>query len=90
MFGNKYYSAIPAISEGNVFIPDPKEKVNRFFYDYFVSQATVPNGDSAEFPFLPRWSADSLSVITVDEEMVRNLMSSVNISKAQLWLRRHE
>ena len=54
MFGNKCYSAIPAISEGNVFIPDPKEKVNRFFYDYFVSQATVPNGDSAEVPFLPR------------------------------------
>ena len=54
MFGNKCYSAIPAISEGNVFIPDPKEKVNRFFYDYFVSQATVPNGDSAEIPFLPR------------------------------------
>ena len=31
---------------------------------------------------LPRWSSDSLSVITADEEMVRNLMSSVNISKA--------
>ena len=43
----------------------------------------MPNGDSAEIPFLPRQSADSLSVITVDEEMVRNLMSSVNISKAQ-------
>ena len=37
---------------------------------------------AAEIPFLPRWSSDSLSVITTDEEMVRNLMSSVNISKA--------
>ena len=83
MFGNKCYSAIQAISEGNVFIPDPKEKVNRFFYDYFASQATVPNGDSAEIPILLRWSSDSLSVITADEEMVRNLMSFVNISKAQ-------
>ena len=75
MYGNKCYSAIPSISEGDVFISDPKEKVN-VVNDYFASQATVPNSDSAEIPFLPRWSSDSLSVITADEEMVRNLMSS--------------
>ena len=70
-----------AFSEGDFFIPDPKQKVN-VFNDYFASQATVPKSDSAEIPFLPRWSSDSLFVITADEEMVRNLMSSVNISKA--------
>jgi len=81
MCGNKCYSLIPAISEGNVFISDAKEKVN-VFNDYFASQATVPNSDSAEIPFLPRWSTDSLSIITADEEMVCNLMSSVDASKA--------
>ena len=81
MHGNKCYSAIPAFSEGDFLISDPKEKVN-VFNDYFVCQATVPNSDSAEIPFLPRWSSDSLSIITADEEMVRNLMSYVNISKA--------
>ena len=55
---SKCYSAIPAISEGGVFISDPKEKVN-VFNDYFASPATVPNSDSAEIPFLPRWSSDS-------------------------------
>ena len=60
---------------------DAKEKVN-VFNDYFASQASVPNSDSAEIPFLRRWSSDSLSVITADEETVRNLMSSFNISKA--------
>ena len=34
MYGNECYSAIPAISEGDVFISDPKEKFN-FFNDYF-------------------------------------------------------
>ena len=58
-----------------------KRKVN-VFNDNFASQATVPNSYSAEIPFLPRSSSDCLSVITADEEMVRNLMSSVNISKA--------
>ena len=81
MYGNKCYSAIPAISSGDVFISDPNEKVN-VFNDYFVSQASVPNNDSAEIPFLPRWSSDSLSVITADEEMVLHLLSFVNISKA--------
>ena len=81
MYGNKCYAAIPAISEGDVFISDSKEKVN-VFNDYFASQATVTNSDSAEIPFLPRWSSESLSVITADEEMLRNLMSSVDISKA--------
>ena len=69
------------MSEGDVFISDPKEKVN-LFNDYFASQATVPNSDSAEIPFLPQWSSEALSVITADEEMVCNLMSPVNISKA--------
>ena len=69
MYGNKCYSAIPAISEG-VFIPDAKEKVI-VFNDYFASQASVPNSDSAEIPFLLRWSSDFLSVTTADEEMVR-------------------
>ena len=63
------------------FISDAKEKIN-VFNDYFASQASVPNSDSAEIPFLRRWSSDSLSVITADEETVRNLMSSFNISKA--------
>ena len=58
-----------------------KRKVN-VFNDNFASQATVPNSYSAEIPFLPRWSSDCLSVITADEEMVRNLLSSVNFSKA--------
>ena len=48
-------------------IPDPKQKVN-VFNDYFASQGTVPKSDSAEFLFLPRWSSDSLSIITADEE----------------------
>ena len=74
-------TAILAFSEGDFFISDPKEKVN-VFNDYFASQATVPNSDSTEISFVPRWSSDSLSVITADEEMVRNLMSPVNISKA--------
>ena len=52
------------------------------FNDYFASQDTVPNSDSAEIPFLPRWSSDAWSVIIADEEMVRNHMLSVNISKA--------
>ena len=54
---------------------EPKEKVN-VFNDYFMSQATVPNDDSAEIPFLPRWSPDSLSVIAADEQLVRHLLSS--------------
>ena len=81
LYGNKCYSVIPAISEGDVFISDPKGKVD-VFNDYFASQATVPNSDFAKIPFLPRWSTDSLSVITEDEEIVRNLMSSVDTSKA--------
>ena len=81
LYGNKCYSVIPAIFEGDVFISDPKGKVD-VFNDYFASQATVPNSDFAEIPFLPRWSTDSLSVITEDEEVVRNLMSSVDTSKA--------
>lgn len=81
LYGNKCYSAIPAICEGDVFISDPKRKVN-VFNEYFVSQATLSNNDSAEIPFLPRWSPDSLSVITTDEQMVRHLLSSVNTSKA--------
>ena len=63
------------------FISHPKIKVN-VFNDYFVSEATVPNNDSAEIPFLPRWSPDSLSVITTDEQMVHHLLSVVNVSKA--------
>ena len=52
MYGNQCYSAIPAISEGD-FISDAKEKVN-VFNDYFASQASVPNCDSAEISFLRR------------------------------------
>ena len=40
LYGNKCYSAIPAICEGDVFISDPKRKVN-VFNEYFVSQATL-------------------------------------------------
>ena len=80
LFGNKCYSAIPPICEGDVLISDPKIKVN-VFKDYCGSQATVPNNDSAEIPFLPRWSPDSPSVITTDELMVRHPLSVVNISK---------
>ena len=36
LYGNKCYSAIPAICEGDVFISDPKRKVN-VFNEYFVS-----------------------------------------------------
>lgn len=57
---------------------DPKAKVNGF-NDYYGSQAIVPNNDSAEIPFLPRWSSDSLSVMTTDEQMVRHLLSLVFI-----------
>ena len=81
LYGNKCYSAIPAICEGNVLISDPKCKVN-VFNEYFVSQATLSNNDSAEIPFLLRWSPDSISVITTDEQMVRHLLSTVNTSKA--------
>ena len=81
LYGNKCYSAIPAICEGNVLISDPKRKVN-VFNEYFVSQATLSNNDSAEIPFLLLWSPDSISVITTDEEMVRHLLSTVNTSKA--------
>ena len=81
MYGNMCCSAIGlAFSEADFFISDPKKKVN-VFNDYFASQATVPNSYSAEIPFFLRWSSDSLSVITADEEMVRNLTSSANISK---------
>ena len=47
-----------------------------------MSQATLSNNDSAEIPFLLRWSPDSISVITTDEQMVRHLLSTVNTSKA--------
>ncbi|KAJ7390354.1 hypothetical protein OS493_025605 [Desmophyllum pertusum] len=45
-------------------------------------RASVPNSDSAEIPILHRYSSDSLSFITVDEELVYKLLSSVNIAKA--------
>ena len=81
LYGNKCYSAIPAICEGNVLISDPERNVN-VFNEYFVSQATLSNSDSAEIPFLLRWFPDSISVITTDEQMVRHLLSTVNTSKA--------
>ena len=65
LYGKKCYSAIPTMCEGDLFISNPKIKV-RVFNDYFVSQATVANNDSAEIPFLARWSPGSLSVITKD------------------------
>ena len=74
MYGNKCCSAIRAISEGDVFMSDSKEKVN-VFNDYFVRQANLPNNDSVEIPFLPRLSSESLSVITAGEEMVCNLLT---------------
>ena len=80
LYGNKCYSAIPAICEGNVLKSDPKRKVN-VFNEYFVSQATLSNNDSAEIPFLLRWSPGCISVITTDELMVRHLLSTVNTSK---------
>ena len=46
LYGNKCYSAIPALCEGDVFISDPKRKLN-VFNEYFVSQATLSNNDSA-------------------------------------------
>ena len=87
MYGNKCYSAILAFSGGDFFIPDPKQKVN-VFNDYFASQGTVPKSDSAEFPFLPRWSSDSLSIITADEEMVRNLTGAPNDNFRKISLRK--
>ena len=75
MYGNKCYSAIPAIFEGDVCISDSKEKIN-VYNDYFVRQANLPNNDSVEIPFLPRLSSESLPVITAGEEMVCNLLSS--------------
>ena len=57
------YSGV--LCQGDVFVSDPK-KIN-VFNDYFVIQATVPNYDCAEIPFLFRWSSDSLSFITTDE-----------------------
>ena len=81
LYGNKCHSAIPAICEGNVLISDPKREVH-VFNEYFVSQATLSNNDSAEIPFLLRWSPDSISVITTDEQMVHHLLSTVNTPKA--------
>ena len=46
LYGNRCYSAILAICEGDVFISDPKTEAN-VFKDYFASQATIPNNDSA-------------------------------------------
>ena len=70
-----------AIIEGDVLISDPRRKVN-VFNEYLVSQATLSNNDSAEIPFLPQSSPDSVSVITTHEQMVRHLLSTVNTSKA--------
>lgn len=66
------YSAIPAVCERDVFTSDPNTKAN-VFNDYFASQATIPSNDSTEVSFFSRWSPDSLSVITVDEQMFRHL-----------------
>ena len=79
MYGNKCYSAIPAISEGDVFISDPKEKVN-VFNDYFEVKLLYQIVTLLKFLF-SLGGHHTLSVISADEEMVRNLMSSVNISK---------
>ena len=48
-----------------------------------MSQATLSDNDSAEIPFLLRWSPDSISVITTDEQMVRLLLSTVNYNTSK-------
>ena len=54
------------------------QKERLMFLMSILSQATLSNNDSAEIPFLLRWSPDSISVITTDEQMVRHLLSTVN------------
>lgn len=60
MYGNIYYSAIPAISEGDILVSDPKEKAD-LFNQYFVSEASVSNLESAEIPPFCRCSPNSFS-----------------------------
>ena len=47
-----------------------------------MNEASNPNMDSAEVPSLAPCSPNTLSFITVDEEQVYKLLSSVNITKA--------
>ena len=42
MYGNKFYSAVPVISEDGILVSDPKKKAD-LFNKYFASQASVPN-----------------------------------------------
>ena len=70
------------ISEGDVLVSDSKEKAD-VFNEYLVSEASIPNMDSAEVPPLVSCSPNTLSNITVDEELVYKLLSSVNINKAR-------
>ena len=78
---NKYHTAIPAIIDGNSFITEPKEKAD-LFNNYFASQSCIPNSETAEVPLLVPCSLYSMDSILADEEIVYNLLSTVNVAKA--------
>ena len=61
MYGNKYYSAIPAICEGGILVSDSQRKAD-LFNEYFVTEASIPFIDSTKLPSLTSCSLHTLAL----------------------------
>ena len=76
MYGNKYYSAVPAISEDGILVSDPKKKPI-FLISILRVKLVFLIQTLLKFHFCSAARRISLPFITVDEDQVCNLLSSV-------------